>query len=402
MNTFRVIRFSLQISLILFPICLAGQNKDDPIRVLSGGETVKQYALRSSGQIDRVDASKRFVARLTNLPQAVMKHHPEISAVFDFDNDGRLEVFIHWHLAETDQTHMQVYKIDSDQITRLAFDSELDHPYVVIDFPPRSERLTTNAAIVFCQQGVYWGTFYVLFPDCRRLVKLGDASDIKFADLNGDGAYEWILWQWRGFDRRCGFTFPGGQSAEVFRWISDKFIKIWPPKGWAAQIDESGDIGQVMNRFYDVDDDGIPELITATDIREKTQSRFSIYKPAKESFRRIAYADFPKKYAITEIMGVRRMKDRKQIVLRLTNAANCKDEKDVLSAVDFKGGDLQLSWINEQVHIDRDVMASIRDVDGDGEEEMIFSEDRWLDAKKVHQPLILRGLKNLQAYSSSK
>jgi serine/threonine protein kinase len=34
------------------------------------------------------DASKRSSARLTNLPQAAMTHHPRILAVYDFDNDG--------------------------------------------------------------------------------------------------------------------------------------------------------------------------------------------------------------------------------------------------------------------------------------------------------------------------
>jgi hypothetical protein len=100
-------------------------------------------------------------------------------------------------------------------------------------------------------------------------------------------------------------------------------------------------------------------------------------------------------------MGVRRLKDRKQIVLRMTDSAKCKDEKDVLGAVDFKGGEMQPPWINEKIYIDRYVQAKVRDVDGDGEEEAIFAEDRY-DAKKVHQPLILRGSNRLLAYSPSK
>lgn len=402
-NIFKAMRLSVQILLLMFPICLAAQSKDDFRDVLPAlsPDTAKPYALRSSGQIDRVDASKRFLARLTNLPQAVMKHHPEILAVYDFDNDGRLEVFIAWYLRDTYQTHMQVYKIDSNQTARLAFDSELNHSSIMIDFPNRSTNVITNAAIVLGQQGAYWCTFYVLFPDCKRLVKLGDASNLKLADLDGDGAYEWILWQWRGFDRRCEIYFIGGQSTDVFRLVSEKFIKIWPPKGWATQSGESGDIGQVMNRFYDMDDDGCPEIITATDVRGKTQSRLSIYKLREEGFRCIAYADFPSKYALTEIMGVRHLKDRKQIVLRLTDAAKCKDEKDVLGAVDFKGRELQPPWINQTIYIDRDVQAKVRDVDGDGEEEAIFAEDRY-DAKKVHQPLILRGFNRLLPYSPSK
>jgi hypothetical protein len=146
----------------------------------------------------------------------------------------------------------------------------------MINFPARSANMASNTAIVIGQQGVYWSTYYVLFTDCKRLVKLGDGSNLRFADLDGDRVYEWILWQWRGFDRRCEFNFPGGQSAEVFRPVAQKFIKIWPPRNWAAQIDEPGDIGQVMNRFYDLNDDGKQDLITAADIREKTQSRLSI------------------------------------------------------------------------------------------------------------------------------
>jgi hypothetical protein len=75
-------------------------------------------------------------------------------------------------------------------------------------------------------------------------------------------------------------------------------------------------------------------------------------------------------------MGIRRLKNRKQIVLRFTDAAKCHDEKDVVGAGDFKSGNLRLSWINEKVLIDRDVQANVKDVDRDEEEEMIFAEDK--------------------------
>jgi hypothetical protein len=122
----------------------------------------------------------------------------------------------------------------------------------------------------------------------------------------------------------------------------------------------------------------------------------------KKDFKRIVNVDFPPKYALTEIMGVRRLRDRKQIVFRLTNASKCHEEKDVLGAVDFRKGDLLLSWINEKIQIDRSVQAKVTDVDGDGEQEMIFAEDRWLDPKKAHSPLILRGLDHLMAYVPAK
>jgi hypothetical protein len=115
-------------------------------------------------------------------------------------------------------------------------------------------------------------------------VKLGDGSNLRVADLDGDKVYEWILWQWRGFDRRYGFGFIGGQSAEVYRLVSEKLIKLWPPNGWAAQLDETGDIGQVMNRLYDLDDDEKPDLITATNIRGKLNLVF----PSISSMKRIS------------------------------------------------------------------------------------------------------------------
>jgi hypothetical protein len=94
------LRHGIQILILLLPIYLAAQSRED-LRSVSpaiGPDTAKNYRLRSSGQIDRLDASKRFLARLTNLPPAAMIHNPKILAVYDFDNDGCLEVFIAWFL----------------------------------------------------------------------------------------------------------------------------------------------------------------------------------------------------------------------------------------------------------------------------------------------------------------
>jgi hypothetical protein len=83
-----------------------------------------------------------------------MTHHPEILGIYDFDNDGSLEIFIRWYVSETHRTHMQVYKTDSNQTARLAFDSKLDHQLILLDFPARSKGVTTNAAIVSGQQSL--------------------------------------------------------------------------------------------------------------------------------------------------------------------------------------------------------------------------------------------------------
>lgn len=427
------LRLLLRVLILLVPVCVSAQTVNGLVDLQRGAETVKPYNLSDSGQILRTASAERAASLLTKLPPAVMEHHPQLLGIHDFDGDGREELFIGWAPPTREgSTHIQIYRINSAKDATFLNELQLEGAPAWIMFPRVPNGKKINAAIAVVLGGAKWGIYYLIFPGAKSPVKLGDAADVKLSDLDGDGSYEWILLQWRGFDLRCYYGFFGlGASMDIYRLSGRKFVQIWPPAEWAildADIDSAIRFGHaqppsnpndtavsplskpipwgktylVMNEFYDVDDDGRMEIITITDAvsLKNPGRRLSIYKLGKDHFDRLADLNIPSDYPAVEIMGIRRLKDRKQIVLLLGDVKRCGDdahkyEKGVTIAAgfDLKDGMLRQSWVNDKIGIG--MGATVKDIDNDGEEEMIFTKNvSPLKEPPKERPVLLKGIKD--------
>ena len=433
------LRFLLRVLVLLVPVCASAQTMNGLIDLKRGAETVKPYNLDDSGRILRVASAGQKAGLLTTLPSAVMKHHPELLGIHDFDGDGREELFIGWDPpTRGGSTHIQIYRINSGQNATFLNELQLEDAPAWIMFPrvPNGKRI--NAAIAVVLGGAKWGIYYLIFPGAKSPVKLGDAADVKLADLDGDGRYEWILLQWRGFDLRCAYGFFGqGNNMDIYRLSGERFVEIWPQADWAVldgdidsairfgypepRMNSNGSVSPlskpipwgktylVMNRFYDVDDDGKLEIVAITDVvnRAEPKSQLSIYKSRGDRFDRLVQADISSSFPAIEIMSIRRLKDRKQIVLLLGDVKRCGDEAHryeegvtIAAGFDLKDGMLKQSWVNDKIGIG--IGAMVKDIDNNGEEEIIFTKMASpLKEPPKEKPVLLKGIKDFLPYTPS-
>ncbi len=164
----RSTHFLLQLLIIMLPAGESAQNQDGLIDPRPGYETTKPYKLDDSGQIRQVAAGGKAAGLLTTLPPEVMKHHPELLAISDFDSDGRKEVFIAWPVTDhrpTEQLRpLQVYRAGSGQTATLVHKFQIEAMPVWIDFPAVPGGKKINAAIVRVLGGAKWCTCYLIFP----------------------------------------------------------------------------------------------------------------------------------------------------------------------------------------------------------------------------------------------
>jgi hypothetical protein len=394
------IQWAVRLSILLLSIRAVAQNEIGLIYLQPGTETIKSYVLENSGRILRKNNSGKS-STLTILPREIMKHHPMLRGISDFDSDGMLEIFISW-LINPDLSHIQVYRVNSSQAAKLMLESQIHYTPVTVLFPVLPQRRKINAAIIAGVGGAYWDAYFAVFPGRNKFVNFGTGSGLQLGDLDGNGTFEWIQLQWRGFDPTCHSYVPGpGRNANIFRLSGEKFVKVWPPSGWVTQERDPGNTCVVMSKLFDMDGDGGAEIVAITDIRENPHPRLSIYKSGFDHFACIASADIPSKYIATEIIGIRRLKDRKQVVLRMAQAAKCLS--DSYRGFDFKDGRLAQSWINDKIRADLDIQGVAKDIDGDGEEEMIFKEVDWSPPRPPKTaPILLKGIKDFSPYALPK
>jgi hypothetical protein len=72
--------------------------------------------------------------------------------------------------------------------------------------PPKGPD--TPKTVIDIQGGAYWGTTYLLMPDGSP-AKLFEASSYEFVDLNKDGIYELVSWDWHTPSLRCEISMFG-------------------------------------------------------------------------------------------------------------------------------------------------------------------------------------------------
>jgi hypothetical protein len=245
--------------------------------------------------------------------------------------------------------------------------------------------------------GATWSTYYLLRRDGKSADKVTEASRDQLVDLNHDGIYEVMFSSWHNSDERCPFGLTGGGYIEIFQWDGKTFSyrPRWP-SGLAAIED--------MAQLYDMDGDGAQEIVALMDEeRESNKGRkLTIYKLSGQTVGVVSQIDLTSPYTAVHIVGIRRLRDRKQIVLLLADPKSCAegsqmgDLRITGGGYNFRDGHLELAWLNDKIDITNGIGASLLDIEGDGDEEMLF-EDRASDSPfraKKQAPILLRGEKD--------
>jgi hypothetical protein len=226
------------------------------------------------------------------LPKSGLLKGAEVMGEFDWDRDGRPEIFAVKSnpISQSEfDNHLIVFRKQPDGAIRL------DREYTMRDdkifslhfFEPPDARDRTKV-IVWAVEGAWTGTTYLVQSDIPFSVKLGSATNLEVLDLNGDGVYEAVAWNRRPEDRRCHFGFFGVRvMPRIYARVGKVYQCIWPmqPAPWHG----------VMSQFADVDDDGRPEIVSLEDNErnETGAQRLSIYKMDNNKFRMLARVDTP-------------------------------------------------------------------------------------------------------------
>jgi hypothetical protein len=196
-------------------------------------------------------------ARALHLPD-----NAKLLGVFDWDRDGRAEIFAGWTRGASgadDENHLLILREVPGGGTRVEKEYIIrDTPLVSVDFFVPPDRRDTIKMAVNMLGGAYWANVYVLESGFEHPVKLKGATDFEFVDLNSDGVYEAVAWDRRPQDLRCHFGMFGVRIVpEVFVHDRTEYRSVWPMKkaGWH----------EVMSLFADLDHDGTAEIVSLED-----------------------------------------------------------------------------------------------------------------------------------------
>jgi hypothetical protein len=228
-----------------------------------------------------------------------LPHNAELLGAFDWDRDGRAEIFAGWTQQppgskpwEIFENHLLLLREEPGGRTRV------EKEYVIRDttltyvkfFAPPDRRDAVKMAIHMLG-GAYWSKVWLLESGFDHPVSLKPragregAAELEFIDLNNDGVYEAVAWDNRPEDLRCHFGMFGGRLLpEILVRDHVKYRPVWSMKktGW----------NEVMSLFTDLDRDGTAEIVSLED--NKTNSAgaqmLAVYKMEGNTFRRIAKA----------------------------------------------------------------------------------------------------------------
>jgi hypothetical protein len=323
---------------------------------------------------------------LFKLTPEIMDRKPTLHGVFDFDGDGEEEIFIEWHEQREEygvDHHYQVYKEKEGEYEVLGdfkIEDMMEDCYV--GFIKETDPDQPRKVLFSTRVGSRYEALYLLSRDGRSVDEVCSATAWGLQDIDRDGIHEIMIIYMHSWERRFSIDLQF-RYIVIFQWDDESFSyrKIWPEDN------------EVIAELYDVDDDGCDEIVALTDTGEEKEGRkLSIYKMSNKAFVLISQLDVTYPYTAFDILGIRRLKDRKQIVLLLEEYKSREEvQKDpqaqgvqMIRGYDFKDDHLELTWSNGKIKEATD-MAPVVDTDGDGEEEMLF---RNVESGK---PVMLKG-----------
>jgi hypothetical protein len=231
-----------------------------------------------------------------------LPHGAELLGVFDWDRDGRAEIFAGWirrfpgskpwedvenHVLVLSEEHGGQARVLKEYVIR-------DTTLTFVEFFAPPDRRDSVKVAVHMLGGAYWGKIYLLESDFAHPAHItprpgmNGADDFEFVDLNNDGVYEAVAWGRRPDDLRCNFGMFGGRLLpEILVRDRMEYRPVWSGKktGWQ----------EVMSSFADLDREGTAEIVSLEDNRTDAAGaqRLAVYKMEGETFRRIAGASVP-------------------------------------------------------------------------------------------------------------
>jgi hypothetical protein len=352
----------------------------DGIHLRQLKDTAAAYRLANNGEVT-LKKKASPTPPIARLSSKIMEHKPRLIGVFDFNGDRRKEIFITWQSRPHDGFNavyqVQVYRIVYNLHCELFGEFQVNTPSepALYCWLPRTPQ-DRPAAYLVAPGGATWSTYYFIHPNGKWMTKIGEGPQFELIDLDGDGIPEWNVLIMRGEDLRCTYGFFGpGITMEIFRQSGDPLKQLWPPADWAelngVKCECLSDVPipavssccrryQVNAQLYDIDDDGMMEIIAISDLNttDSKHRLLEVYNLKGDSFKCIDSISFSTPTIPVVIMGFRRLKDRRQVVLRFADFARCYDDStkllpNVLSVqgIDFQKGRLSHSWTNATLNL---------------------------------------------------
>ena len=206
-------------------------------------------------QLPRVSGRETLADRA---PVPPLPHQARLLGRYDWDRDGREELFAAWSAPLDDPRefdhHLLVLHAEAGApaiVLReyLIRDGEL----MWVDFVVPPDGRDRIKVVVSMMGGSYWAKIYLLDSDLTAPVKLDDGTDYEFVDFNGDGVYEAVGWSRRPDETRCHFGMFGVRvKPTILGRHGRTFERVWPP--------EAAPWSEVMSQLVDVNNDGLPEV----------------------------------------------------------------------------------------------------------------------------------------------
>jgi hypothetical protein len=374
-----------------------GQSGELPAR--RDEQLLNGYELRTGGKLFRRTTAMRSAVFVAQLPLTTINKEAKLAGVFDFDGDGQQEAFLAWMTSENNAFvhHFQVYRIQGQGAVLLGQFTFEGGPLARLTFYQPQGTADSPKTIFDVMGGAMWGTWYLLSPDGKSTQALGSGTDYHFIDLEKDGIYNLVAYKERPFELVCSvFGFMSGSPGlfpDIFRKEGAGYTQIWPPADWLPydfrlldqlRRDPASLLGKhyaVMAALYDIDRDGVAEIVALTDtvLRGDTQRTLEVYKVTRgslvlQSQIAVAHPDMA-----VVIYGIRRLRETTQAVLLFANPQNCAERAEypslsLAAGFDFRQGHLMPVWRRKFDQFYPSMPAALTDVDRTGEEEMTFPD----------------------------
>lgn len=294
------------------PFGLAQRGLDLPnSRVtVEGSKTVLGYQL-SSDERTILGAGSHSDEVLLRLPFVSRKAVPELLGILQQGPD--IELFLGWVYPDADvESHIEIFRGMPGTEAALVHEFALpEGPFLGISFFQPPDTRDTPKVLVDVFAGTTYWTTYLLAPDRQSVEKLFDSSRHEFADLDGDGIYELVVWDGRWSDPSwCLDMFGFGFFPRIFVADGNAYKMAWPLPGEANFR---------VAAVHDLRGDGAAELIVLQDRiggGEPATPALAIYRLDQKQFRLVAQASLPEDQIAFPSIGFRNSSDGLEIQVR--------------------------------------------------------------------------------------